>query len=69
MILHRNLKGFLLSPVSLQRFKGYICSAFQNKPVQRRNKEIKKIHCIPYEGKMPKNEWENDDSDFLRALY
>ena len=25
-------------------------------------------HCIINEGKTTKNEWENDDSDFLRAL-
>ena len=27
------------------------------------------ICCITNEGKTAKNEWENDDSDFLRALY
>ena len=27
------------------------------------------IRCITNEKKMAKNEWENDDSDFLRALY
>ena len=27
------------------------------------------IHCIAKEGKTAKNEWENDDSDFLVALY
>ena len=27
------------------------------------------IHCITNEGKMARNEWENDDSNFLRALY
>ena len=27
------------------------------------------IHCITNEGKTTKNDWENDDSDFLRALY
>ena len=27
------------------------------------------IHCIINEGKTAKNEWENDDSNFLRALY
>ena len=26
------------------------------------------IHCITNEGKMPKNELENDGSDFLRDL-
>ena len=26
------------------------------------------IHCITDKGKTAKNEWENDDSDFLRAL-
>ena len=28
-----------------------------------------KICCISNEGKTAKNEWENDDSNFLRALY
>ena len=28
-----------------------------------------KIHCITNEKKATKNEWENDDSDFLRALH
>ena len=27
------------------------------------------ICCITNEGKTVNNEWENDDSDFLRALY
>ena len=27
------------------------------------------IRCITNEGKTVRNEWENDDSDFLRALY
>ena len=27
------------------------------------------IQCITNEGKWTKNEWENDDSDFRRALY
>ena len=27
------------------------------------------ICCITNEGKTARNEWENDDSDFLRALY
>ena len=27
------------------------------------------ICCITNEGKMARNEWENDDSDFLPALY
>ena len=27
------------------------------------------IRCITNEGKMPRNEWENDDSEFLRVLY
>ena len=27
------------------------------------------ICCITNEGKTAKNEWENDDSDFLPALY
>ena len=27
------------------------------------------ICCITNEGKTAKNEWENDDSDLLRALY
>ena len=27
------------------------------------------IHCISNEGKKARNEYENDDSDFLRALY
>ena len=27
------------------------------------------IHCITNEKKANKNEWENDDSDFLRALH
>ena len=27
------------------------------------------IRCITNEGKAVRNEWENDDSDFLRALY
>ena len=27
------------------------------------------ICCITNEGKMARNEWENDDSDFLQALY
>ena len=27
------------------------------------------ICCITNEGKMTRNEWENDDSNFLRALY
>ena len=27
------------------------------------------IRCITNKGKTAKNEWENDDCDFLRALY
>ena len=27
------------------------------------------IHCITNEAKIAKNEWENNDSDFLPALY
>ena len=27
------------------------------------------IRCIINKGKTAKNEWENDDCDFLRALY
>ena len=27
------------------------------------------IHCITNEGKTTKNEWENDDSDFLREKF
>ena len=27
------------------------------------------IHCVNNEGKKARNEYENDDSDFLRALY
>ena len=27
------------------------------------------IRCITDKGKTAKNEWENDDSDFLRALH
>ena len=27
------------------------------------------IHCITNEGKTARNEWENNDSNFLRALY
>ena len=27
------------------------------------------IRCITNEGKTAKNEWKNDDSNFLRALY
>ena len=27
------------------------------------------ICCITNEGKMTRNEWENDDSNFLQALY
>ena len=29
----------------------------------------KEICCITNEGKTARNEWEYDDSDFLRALY
>ena len=29
----------------------------------------KEIRCITNEGKTSRNEWEKDDSDFLRALY
>ena len=41
----------------------------QSKRVQRMNEKIEEIHCIIDEGKMAKNEWENNDSEFLRALY
>ena len=27
------------------------------------------IHWVTNEGKMSRNEWENDDSDFVQALY
>ena len=30
---------------------------------------IEEICCITYKGKTAKNEWENDDSDFLLDLY
>ena len=68
------------SQFSLQAFKGYICiykkqrehpikenqqrvSSFsQNKPFERVNEEI---CCISNKEKAAKNEWENDDSDFL----
>ena len=29
----------------------------------------KEICCITNEGKIARNEWENNDSNFLRALY
>ena len=29
----------------------------------------KEIFCITNKGKKAKNEWENDDSDFVRTLY
>ena len=28
----------------------------------------KETHCISNKGKVAKNEWENDDSDFLGSL-
>ena len=33
------------------------------------NKEIQEIHCITDKGKVAKNEWKNDDSGLLWALY
>ena len=30
---------------------------------------IEEIHCITNKGKTAKNDWENDDSNFLLALY
>ena len=68
MVLRRNQKGFL-SPVYKHLKKKCICSFFQNKPVQGINEEIEEIHCINDKGKLAKNEWENDDSNFLGALY
>ena len=38
-------------------------SFFQNKPVSRMNQDIHRIT------NKRMNEWENDDSDFLQALY
>ena len=29
----------------------------------------KEIRCITNKGKTAKNEWENDESDFLKALH
>ena len=57
------------SQSNLQVFKGYICSFFQNKPVQRMCKEIEEINCVTEEEKTAKNERENNDFDFLWALY
>ena len=39
---------------------------FFSKQICLKNEEI---HCITNEGKMMRNEWENDDSNFLRALH
>ena len=30
---------------------------------------IEEIHCITNKGKTAKKDWENDDSNFLLALY
>ena len=46
-------------PAISQHFK-------KKKNLFRLNEEIR---CITIEGKTAKNEWENDDSDFLPALY
>ena len=76
LILHRNKKCFLLSPV-YKHLKGLFkykapggrkperCKQFFFK----RNLLNKEICYITDEGKTVKNEWENDGSDVLWALY
>ena len=54
------------SQSSLQGFKGYICSFFKNKPVQRMNEKTEEIHCITNKEKTTKNEWENDIPTFFK---
>ena len=85
VILHRNQKGFLSKPVymRLKDIFAYIRKKkgtlhdwrkpatqkeffIHSKPVQRMNNEI---HYTTNKGKTVKNEWENDDSDFLWVLY
>ena len=46
---------------SFQGLEDYICSFFQNKPVQRVKEETEEINSIADEGKKTKNKWENDD--------
>ena len=74
----QKLKGFLLSWV-FQTFKGYICiqdtilkKTSNAKSISFRNNcsgMNEETRCITKERKMVKNEWKNDDSDFLGVLY
>ena len=79
MILLRNQKDFFISSV-YKHLKGILAYRapdwkkpatrkqffFQKRPVQRMNEEI---CCVTNKRKTAKNEWGNDDSYLLRALY
>ena len=75
-ILHRNQKCFLLSPV-YKHLKGLFKYGAPDwrKPLRckqfifKRNLLNKKICYITDEEKTVKNEWENDGSEVLWALY
>ena len=83
LILHRNEKGFLLSPgykdlkgiiniLEMKRAPDWRKPAMYKKLFLKKNlfKEwMKKFVALLIKKKTAKNEWENDDSDFLQALY
>ena len=77
MVLHRNEKAFLLSPVykHLKSMFAYrapnwrkpaALKQFFSKETYLKNEEI---NCITNKGKTGKIQWGNADSDFLQVLY
>ena len=65
MILHRNQKDFLLSPV-YKHLKGIFGYARNKKGHSIEENQL--FFKTKEQEKMAMNEWENDDSDILRAL-
>ena len=65
LILHGSQKGFLLSP-AYKHLKGSLQIEHQ---IEENQQHIRSFFQITNEGKTAKNQWENDDSDFLEALY
>ena len=78
-MLHRNQKVYLPRPV-YKHFKGIIAYTAPNQGRTATRKQLffkkktclimdEEAHYITNKRKTAQNEWENGDSDFLRALY
>ena len=72
LILHKNKKGSLLSPI-YKNLQGMFTYTRNDKGTQlnKSNNCLKnewRNYCITNKGKAAKNKWKNDDSDFLSAF-